>query len=347
MYKHLLLSASLMAVCAMPVVAEVEEWTVNGNTWQVERTEKDLCPGVKYTLVDWKTNRSTARPGSRLHVIEADLSNPKISVENVKTPGQMTGNKTLVDFAKQVHSSKHQVVAGANGNFWSTSGEGALFKSYGSRNQPHGVCISDGVMYTDANIGPVAHCGGPITRTGLLAIDDEGNAYLDYLKPQILIPGTQVSQNDPGSGTQLACVNTSIGHRLQMEMVNRFVSYNCSSIFTPEYGRDRQFNVGDLGADFVKNIGAPGTTGGNDGYIEILLDYEEGTTGMNIGGITKFVVSEIRYYPKGETATIGTIGDHDLARKSDIRSTLTPNSTLSTMALPPVSCRLSRVTCWL
>lgn len=318
MKKHLLALATLLMTCSLASTAEVEDWTVGTNTWPVEKTTQQICPGVTYTLVDWKVNRSTSYPGSHLHVVEVDLTNPKLSIENFKTPGKMTGNKTLINYAKDHHTATHQVVAGANANFWSTAAEGALYKSYGGA-QPHGVCIADNIMYTDPNIATVPHCGGPITTTGLLAIDEKGQAYLDYLAPQTLRNfGTDenpiwATENGPGSGSEFSCFNKSIGHQMQLDMCNRFVAYHCASCFTPEYGRTRQFNIGDLGADFVNNVGAPGTTGGNDGYTEVLLDFAPGTTAMNIGGKTPMVVKEIRSYPAGTTAVIGNIGDHDLA----------------------------------
>ena len=116
MHKRNLIYPALL-LAAVTASAETATWTVGSNSWPVEITTTNLCPGVKYTLVDWKTDRSTSYPGSHLHVIEADLSNPKISVENVKQDA-MTGVRNLTNHAKAVHKANHQVVAGANGNFW-------------------------------------------------------------------------------------------------------------------------------------------------------------------------------------------------------------------------------------
>ena len=229
----------LMTAGALPLAAGTETWTVGKDTWDVETTTAELCPGVKYTLVNWITNRSTARPGSRMHVIEADLTNPKISVENVKIDA-MTGNRTLTNHAKAVHKADHQVVAGANANFWITSPETGNYACMGT--QPHGICISNGIMYTDHTPGYWAHCGGPVTNTGILAFDQDGKCYLDYTK-------VQKANNDEGSGVQFAAINTRIGHRMNLTMCNRFVDAGQASIFTRQYGTDKKFRVGDLSGD--------------------------------------------------------------------------------------------------
>lgn len=295
MLKHFFFSAMLMTAGALPLAAGTETWTVGKDTWDVETTTAELCPGVKYTLVNWITNRSTARPGSRMHVIEADLTNPKISVENVKIDA-MTGNRTLTNHAKAVHKADHQVVAGANANFWITSPETGNYACMGT--QPHGICISNGIMYTDHTPGYWAHCGGPVTNTGILAFDQDGKCYLDYTK-------VQKANNDEGSGVQFAAINTRIGHRMNLTMCNRFVDAGQASIFTRQYGTDKKFRVGDLSGP----VGTWTPTMGNHGYIEILLDYADGVTAMNTGGVTDYVIKEMRFNPE----EVGSLGNHDLA----------------------------------
>lgn len=290
--RNLIYPALLLA--AITTSAETATWTVGSNSWPVEITTKDLCPGVKYTLVDWKTNRSSSYPGSHLHVIEADLTNQKISVENVK-PDAMTGVRNLTNHAKAVHKSNHQVVAGANGNFWITSPEAGNYACMGT--QPHGVCVSNGVMYTDPNVGSFAHCGGPSAYTGLLAFDENGKAYLDYT-------AAQKANNAEGSGVQFAVVNTSYNNqRIALDMCNRWVAANSASIFTRQYGTSKTFRVGDLsGSTWTE-------TKGTGHYAELILDYADGTSAMNYGATTDYVIKEVRYDP----ASIGTLGNHDLA----------------------------------
>ncbi len=294
MLKHFLLCTALLGSTALTASAADETWTVGNDTWPVEVTTSEIAPGVKYTFVNWKVNRSTARPGSHLHVIEADLTNPNIAVENVK-PDAMTGNRTLTDHAKAVHKADHQVVAGANGNFWITSPESGNYACMGT--QPHGFCVANGVMYTDHTPGPWAHCGGP-TATGMVVFDENGKCYIDYTN-------LQKSNNDEGSGVQFAATNQRIGHRMNLSMCNRFVDGGQASIFTRQYGKDKQFRVGNL-------TGVTGTwnpTMGTTGYIEILLDYAEGYTAMNMGATTDYVIKEMRYNPEA----VGSLGEHDLA----------------------------------
>ena len=295
MLKQFVLCTTLLGASALTATAGEETWTVGNDSWPVDVTTKEIAPGVKYTLVNWKVNRSTARPGSHLHVIEADLTNPNIAVQNVK-PDAMTGNRTLTDHAKAVHKADHQVVAGANGNFWITSPETGNYACMGT--QPHGICVADGIMYTDHTPGRWAHCGGPTTYTGILAFDENNKCYLDYTKPQL-------ANNGEGSGVQFAAFNPRIGHRMNLTMCNRFVDAGQASVFTRQYGKDKQFRVGDLSGP----VGTWTPTMGTNGYIEILMDYADGVTAMNMGGTTDYVIKEIRFNPE----TVGTLGDHDMA----------------------------------
>ncbi len=292
MLKRNLLYSALFLATATTMSAETAKWTVGSDTWDVEITNSEVCPGVKYTLVNWVTQRSSSYPGSRLHVIEADLTNPDIAVENVK-PDAMTGVRSLTNHAKSVHKAGYQVVGGANGNFWSTSAEGHIYQCMGA--QPHGVCVSNGIMYTDPNVGSFPHCGGPTNITGLLAFDENGKCYLDYTLPQ-------KANNAEGSGVQFAAINTRDGSRLALDMCNRFVASGSASIFTRQYGTSKAFRVGDL-----TNTWTP--TKGTGNYIEVILDYAEGVTAMNYGGLTDYIIKEIRFNPE----TIGSLGDHDLA----------------------------------
>ena len=84
MLKQFVLCTTLLGASALTATAGEETWTVGNDSWPVDVTTQEIAPGVKYTLVNWKVNRSTNRPGSHLHVIEADLTNPNIAVQNVK-----------------------------------------------------------------------------------------------------------------------------------------------------------------------------------------------------------------------------------------------------------------------
>ncbi|MDE6306269.1 MAG: hypothetical protein K2L90_06735, partial [Muribaculaceae bacterium] len=207
MLKRNLLYTALLFATTTTASAETAKWTVGSDTWDVEITSSEICPGVTYTLVDWITQRSSVYPGSRLHVIEADLTNPKISVENVK-PESLTGYQSLTKHAKYAHKADHQVVAGANANFGVVTSTAGHYACMGY--QPYGVCVSNGIMYTDPNVNSFL-----FGDTGLLVINENGRCYIDYTSPQ-------KTNNDEGSGIQFAAINQRSGSRMALDMCNRY-----------------------------------------------------------------------------------------------------------------------------
>lgn len=285
--KKILLSIVMAATALLPATAET--MTVGGTSYTVNRTTKQLASGVTYTELLFPGRTYTGYTGGgRVHVIEADLTSPNVKLEMVNN-GTMSGTKTLANHAAAIKKSDYIPVAGANANFWITSEQPWKSQEAG---QPHGVAIRNGSMFTDPNVKTDAHCGGP-TVTGMLAVDNNGKVYIDRTKPQL-------ANNAPGSGVAFQAVNTRIGHAFDLDQCNRVVQAGTASIYNRNYGTSKKFRP--------VNTNSSGTWDIVEGLCtELILDLAAGEK-WNVGGITKFVLKEIR-----TNAGTGTLGDHDLA----------------------------------
>ena len=160
----------------MPSIAETI--TVGNTNYTVTRNEKQLAKGVKYTELLFPGRTYTGYTGGgRVHVIEADVTDPTVKLEVINN-GSLSGTKTLANHAKSVSKDGYKVVAGANANFWITSEQPWKSQTPG---WPHGVVIRNGSMFTDPNVKTDPHCGGPAI-TGMVAVDENGKVYIDRKK---------------------------------------------------------------------------------------------------------------------------------------------------------------------
>lgn len=289
MQKPLVTVAAAMAAAIMSLPLGAETITVGSTAYEVTRNEKQLAKGVKYTELLFPGHTYTGYTGGgRVHVIEADMTEPTVKLEMINN-GSMSGNRTLANHAASVSKTGYKVVGGANGNFWITSEQPWKSQTSG---WPHGVAIRNGSMFTDPNTKTDPHCGGP-TITGMLAVDENGKVYIDRTLPQL-------ANNNPGSGVAFQAVHTATGHAFDLDMCNRYVKAGTASIYNRNYGTTRAFKPVNLSSsntwDIVEGV-----------CTELILDLAPGEQ-WNVGGITKFIIKEKRL-----NAGTGTLGDHDLA----------------------------------
>lgn len=278
--------ASAIAMLAFFGV-KAEKIDIGGSVIEGTATVSEVAPGVKYTHIHFPDRTYTSYwAGSSVHVLEADLTEPTVSVEMINNGG-LSGTRNLTNHAKSVDAAGHRVVGGANGNFWITSE--TPWKSQMS-GMPWGVCIGNGTMYTDPNARNVAHMSGP-NRTGMVAITTEGRCIIDRLIPQVA--------DITASGWAFSVYHPRINHHLDLDQCNRMVMEGSASIYTKVYGANKAFKPVKLNGsvfDIVEGVS-----------VEVLLDLAEGES-WHIGGTTKFVVKEVR-----RNAGTGTLGEHDLA----------------------------------
>ncbi len=271
--------------------AAAETFTINGSTYDVTRTTKQLASGVKYTTLKFNTIRNSSyEKGSMIHIVEADLTDPTVCVKHGDSGRD--SQKKLATHAANLSTNGWKVVAGANANFWVTTESPWKNKVKG---EPHGVSIKNGHMYTDPNCGTTAHVGGP-TVTGMLAIDENGKCYIDYLKPQV-----NGMANSTGSGWNFTITNHTHTHTFGIDQVNRVSCPGTASMYTSIYGSSKSFRT-------ISDAGTYATYSGS-GVTEVILDFASGVSAWNIGGTTKMTIAAIRK----NTAGNGTLGDHDAA----------------------------------
>lgn len=275
--KRLILSAAVAAAMVGPMAAESVQLS-NGTTYAFERvTDRELAPGVEYIYLKCAARGNY---GTHVYVTIADLTNPNVSVEYLTAGGTMGGStKSLSSIAGANSREGHQVVAGANANFWVTSE--TPWKSQLSL-YPHGTAVSNGVMYSvNPCRGSDAHMGGP-QLTGSIAIGTDGRAHIRRFNHQFEI------------------YNPAINHTMEMFDCNRVVEDGTASIYTPAYGRNKAFKPVDR--DGSSWVIAAGTC------TEVLCDLAEGESAVGAGGNTRYVIKEVR-----TGAGTGTLGNHDLA----------------------------------
>ncbi len=282
--KLCVLASSLLI--SLPLMAE--SMSFNGTTYNVTKTSKQLAAGVTYTHYIIDRGSSSYTSGSSIHVVEADLTNPSVIVKHGDSGRD--SRRSLATQAANLSNSNATVVAGANANFWCTSETPFSTKL---KYEPFGASIKDGHMYSDPNCGTLAHVGGP-TTTGLLAIDENGKCYIDYLK-------AQQPANGVGSGWNFTLTNNTHPHTFGLDQTNGVSVPGTASMYTSIYGSAKAFRP-------VTSAGDYSTSTATDWY-EVLMDFADGTTQWNIGGETKLVIKEIR----AKTSGNGTLGSYDCA----------------------------------
>ncbi len=271
--------------------AAAETFTINGSSYDVTRTTTQLASGVTYTKLKFNTIRNSSYElGSMIHIVEADLTDPTVSVKHGDS--SRDSRKKLATHAANLSVNGATVVAGANANFWVTTEQPWATKV---KYEPHGVSIKDGHMYTDPNCGTTAHVGGP-TVTGMLAIDENGKCYIDYLKPQV-----NGMTNSTGSGWNFTITNHTHPHTFGIDQVNRVSCPGTASMYTSIYGSSKTFRSVVSSTDY--------STYSTANHTEVILDFASGVTEWNIGGTTRMKIAAIRT----NTAGNGTLGDHDAA----------------------------------
>lgn len=284
--KQFFLAGALVALAALG--ARAESINIGGASYEANVTTTQVAPGVVYRHLYFPDRTySGYYCGSSVHMIEADLTNPQVSVQNITTG--ISGTRTLEKHAASVNAEGHTVVGGANGNFWITSE--TPWKSHLS-GAPWGISVSEGMMYFDPNARNCAHMSGP-NRTGMVAITSDGRCVIDRLIPQ----GDDVT----AAGWAFYVHHPRINHNLDLDMCNRLVYPGTASIYTKAYGADRAFKPVALNSDGSAFVTYP------DCATELLCDLAEGET-WHFGGTTKVVVKEVR-----TNAGTGSLGSHDLA----------------------------------
>ncbi len=276
--KRLLLTAALAAgFMAGPAMAE----TINLGSSNVEFTrvvDRQIAPGVQYMYLKAPGNGAY---GTHVFLTIADLTDPTVSVEYYTANGTTGGSRASLATIANAHTSEgHRVIAGANANFW--IGPEQPWASQ-LQYQPHGTAIHNGEPFVQNSPGGYgAHVGGP-SQTGMIAYTEDGRMKINYYTPT------------------LNFLNTRINHVLDIHDFNRAVSAGTAVIYTPAWGRNKEFLPVTLNSSGTWDILRNQCT-------ELYLSLAPGESAMKAGGTSKYIVKEVR-----TNAGTGTLGDYDLA----------------------------------
>lgn len=121
MHLHVLRASGLLVLCLVASLGFADT-----------RKERRVGPGVTH-IHEIRTSGPI-----NLNVLKVDLQNPEITIETEKLRDRLFGGAVVTDVAKEENASRHTVVAGVNGDFWTNTPK--MF-------YPIGFFVSDGMIY--------------------------------------------------------------------------------------------------------------------------------------------------------------------------------------------------------
>ncbi len=289
-----LISTTLYAETAgTTVITESDNIKIGSTTYALTKTTKQIAEGVKYITLEIPGKKATSSyvKGAKCYVLEADLTNPKVSVRH--GDDYRDSQHTLTTMASSLSTSTSKVVGGVNANFWIT-----IEKPYATRlkGEPFGVSIKDGVMYSDLNTNTAKHCGGP-TKTGAMVIDGNGRCYIDWLK-------SQKTNNATGSGWNFNVVNTSVSSTpIALDQVNGVSCPEVASVYIKSaYGASKGFRQVTSSSDYSTATGTSNTI--------VYLNFANASDTKWQSGKQNFVIKKIE---RGVKVEGKTLGEYDVA----------------------------------
>lgn len=277
--KKLLLTPALALAMTLQATAASDVINIGGTNYTFTRNvDKQVSPGVQYLHLSCPSRGTN---GTQIFVTIVDLTNPQVKVEYRTANNTIGGTtKNLADIAAANTTTNHKVVAGANANFWVTTETPMKTQLY---YMPFGTAVSNGTIYTmNGNKARAAHIAGP-SNTGIIAIGKDGKAYIKRYDWQFEV------------------YHARINHTMDLTDVNRVAEAGTASIYTPAYGRTKQFKAVTLSSD------SKSWTLKTTGCTEVLMDLDPGQT-TTAGSEATYTIKEVRTNAGG-----GTLGNHDVA----------------------------------
>ncbi len=232
----------LLAAGAIGVRAAV---TIGDKEFRADTLEhRQVGPGIVHTVLrlpDYPLN---------VYLLEADMDNPYNGVETTLAYNRLGRTEALTNAYRRNRTATRRPVAGCNANFWCVTGNGEPWSRF-CLGTPFGAVVRRDTVYvnTGNNIDPWD--GGP-TRTGGCAVAADKTLYMGHF----------------------TCAGTIAGGNLAapvaFETVNRRNKGSSVALWTPPYGRDREFETdwtahntrGDALADNYYLTFKPGSTWG-------------------------------------------------------------------------------------
>ncbi|MEE0979004.1 MAG: phosphodiester glycosidase family protein [Muribaculaceae bacterium] len=261
-----------IAALSLPLFTVAETIEVSGASYELTRLiDRDLGPGVHYTRVrlnDYPLN---------VNILTMDMNNPYNTIETTIPGDTQFGTELLVKAAERQSAPGHKALAGANANFFVTSG----FPPYGPMlNGAHVVgCVRNGQIVDETNMYSDQWNGG-YTETGIFFVDTDRNLHCEAW---------------PWYGK----VASEAAGNLNIYQVNKICRDGEVALYNGFYDRDMKFMPADLASDGRSfNIVSGVST-------EVYMDLAPGQS-WAVGKEVSFIVTDVL------TATgPGTRGQHD------------------------------------
>ena len=171
-------------------------------------------PGMTTTIVrlpDYPLN---------IYVTETDLNNPHNRVETTLGYGTLGRTERLLDAMQRNRTATRRPIVACNGNFWCVSSE--IPPAYFELGTPYCSVIRNDSIYVNAETNADNWCYGP-THTGGTAISRDKTLYFDLIIPSATIASAKWTNPIPF---------TTVNRRCLMDAI---------TLWTPAYGRTRQF----------------------------------------------------------------------------------------------------------
>ena len=167
--KNSILLFLLLFLCTANGNAETVD--INGTSYDINTLiDRDLGPGINYKrirLADFPLN---------VNILQMDMNNPYNRIETTIGQDQMFKTESLVAAANRQSYAGHEVVAGANANFWCVSSQ------YPWADYLIGACynanLKNGKIATETNMANDQWVGG-YTESGIIAVDTDKNLYIN------------------------------------------------------------------------------------------------------------------------------------------------------------------------
>lgn len=268
LFKHFA-TLALAIGTVMPSLAETV--VINGKDYEIATlAQRQIGPGTV-----WKRLRIPGYP-LNVNLVTVDVSNPYARIETMQGAETVGKTESIVAAATRVSAPGHNVLAGANGNFWCVANQapwsdlliGTAF----------GGSVKNGKIITETNAAADQWCGGP-QQTCVIATDDSRL----YIEP-MLWQGSVASEK---TGTLPVTQVNKVVRPGEIGLYNAF--YPSTKAFQPVTQTDGHYVI------------TPGVS------TEVLLALLPGSE-WAIGAPMQAVVKEVRV-DDGR----GALGDADMA----------------------------------
>lgn len=217
--KKLLLILTLLATAFSTMTASL---IIRGTEYSADTImHRQIGPGIYNTIIrvpDYPLN---------IYLLEADMNNPYNRVETTIGYSTLGRVELLTDAYYRNRTATRRPIAACNGNFWCVPSNGAPTMNF-ELYTPFGAVVRNDSVYVNTEKNADAWNGGP-NHTGAAAISQDKTLYFGHFtcggtitSPKLVSPAT-------------------------MNTVNRRNLPNTAVLWTPAFGRDREFETNWVG----------------------------------------------------------------------------------------------------